>query len=335
MPIVNLTDKEREELSARYDENKKTFERDLSRDLLAFFAAISLDVFASMATGSNLPVTNDYLQELSAILKKSYRKVGAFFSSHLNRLVKEVEPDNDEHEEILKEVQDERSRIEAALLLLLIPFYEVQSVQQAKYILETTQKIIIDERTRVLTEDALATTKPPTTKPPTTKPPTTTPSTTKPPTTTPSTTKPSTTTPSTTTAPTTKPPLVTQAEIEAERVRLAREVAKRVNDRNKKRVPNISSDQVSDVAQHSKQAEIDEVVKASRKAGIAVEPTKTWVTEGDSRVRRAHSRANKQKRKYDELYVVGGELLKYPKDMSHGASIGNTINCRCNSITQI
>ena len=171
MPIVNLTDKEREELSARYDENKKTFERDLSRDLLAFFAAISLDVFASMATGSNLPVKNDYLQELSAILKKSYRKVGAFFSSHLNRLVKEVEPTSDEHEEILKEVQDERSRIEAALLLLLIPFYEVQSVQQAGFILETTQKIIIDERTRVLTEDALATTAPSTTKPSTTKPP--------------------------------------------------------------------------------------------------------------------------------------------------------------------
>lgn len=289
MPIVNLTDKEKEDLSARYDDNKKSFERDLSRDLLAFFAAISLDVFASMATGSTLPIKNDYLQELSAILKKNYRKVGAFFSSHLNRLMKEVEPDSEEHEVILKEVQEERARIEAALLLLLIPFYEIQSVQQAEFILLTTEKIILDERINVLTEDALVV----------------------------------------------KPPLVTQAEIEADKIRLARDVAKRVNDRNKKRVPSISSDQVSDIAQKSKQAEIDEVVKASRKAGIAIAPTKTWITEGDSRVRRAHVRANKQKRNYDELYVVGGELLEYPKDMSHGASIGNTINCRCNSITQI
>ncbi len=280
MAVVNLTEKEKTELSERYDANKRTFERSLSRDLIAFFALLSVDLFASIAA-TGLPINiNDYQQELAAILKKNYRKTGAFFSSHLSRLMKEVEPDSPEHEELIKEVQDERTKIEAAVLLLLIPFYNNQAREQAGFILRTTEKIIRDEQIKVLTEEALS------------------------------------------------EAVMSPAEI-------AKEIAKKVNKRNRNRVPGISADQVGDIAQLAKQVESEEIVKASRSAGIALDPRKTWKTVGDSRVRKAHSRANGQMRGLNELYVVGGELLEYPKDRRHGASLKNTIQCRCDSVTEI
>lgn len=280
MAAVNLTSKEKQELSERYDVNKRTFERSLSRDLVAFFAGLSSDLFASIAA-TGLPVnTNDYQQELAAILKKNYRRTGAFFSSHLNRLLNEVEPDSPEHEELIAEVQEERTKIEAAILLLLIPFYNNQARQQAGFILRTTERVIRDEQIKVLSENALA-------------------------------------------------------ETQMNQTEVAKEVARMVNRRNRNRVASISDDQISDVAQHSQQVEAQEISKASRQAGISLEPRKTWVDVSDSRVRAAHRRADGQKRGLNELFMVGGELLMHPKDMRHGASLKNTANCRCNSVVEI
>jgi len=56
---------------------------------------------------------------------------------------------------------------------------------------------------------------------------------------------------------------------------------------------------------------------------------KTWQTMGDGKVRDKHKMANGQTVKLTEPFFVGGELLKYPGDMSLGASLGNIINCRC------
>lgn len=280
MAVINLTSREKEILANQYDENKRTFERVLARDLRAFFAGVGDDVFASFAGTGFPPDFSTYLQELAALLKKNYRKTGAFFSSHIQRLLRELQPKNEAQEAVVQEVQEERSKLEALLLLLLIPFYDRQSKQQARFILNTTQKIVRDEQLKVLTDIALS------------------------------------------------DETLTNAQI-------ARKISKATNERNKKRVPNISEDQVGDIAQHTKQVEADEVAKSASAAGIAVEPMKTWITVGDSVVRPAHRGANKQKRGLNELYVVGGELLKYPKDSSHGASLSNTINCRCDSVTTI
>lgn len=61
-----------------------------------------------------------------------------------------------------------------------------------------------------------------------------------------------------------------------------------------------------------------------------------WVTRGDEKVRTPrrgarfnHVEADGQQRREREPFVVSGELLMYPGDSSLGASIGNTINCRC------
>lgn len=59
---------------------------------------------------------------------------------------------------------------------------------------------------------------------------------------------------------------------------------------------------------------------------------KMWVTMGDNKVRHAHEEADRQVVDANSFFVVNNELLRYPKDMNYGASIGNTINCRCVSI---
>lgn len=59
---------------------------------------------------------------------------------------------------------------------------------------------------------------------------------------------------------------------------------------------------------------------------------KEWVTAGDERVRPEHSIADSQFRDMNDNFIVGGEALAFPGDMDHGATIGNTINCRCDSV---
>lgn len=59
---------------------------------------------------------------------------------------------------------------------------------------------------------------------------------------------------------------------------------------------------------------------------------KTWVTIGDSAVRRHHQEANFQKVAGDVPFEVGGEKLMYPRDTSLGASAFNIARCRCSAI---
>jgi hypothetical protein len=62
---------------------------------------------------------------------------------------------------------------------------------------------------------------------------------------------------------------------------------------------------------------------------------KVWFTQGDSKVRPKHSKANGQSRFVDHRgwggapgrFNVGGESLRYPRDPN--GSAGNVINCRC------
>lgn len=280
MAVITLTDREKESLANQYDENKRTFERVLARDLRAFFAGIGTDIFASFVATGLPPNFNSYIEELAAILRTNYRKVGAFFSSHIQRLLRELQPATAEQEQQAEVVREERLGIEALLLLSLNRFYRIQSRQQAQFILNTTSKITNDVRIQTLA----------------------------------------------------------QATINGETLNndeLAREIAKEVNRRNRKRAPNIAEDQVGDIAQKAKQSEADELVRATSLSGLGLEPRKTWITVGDDRVRDRHRRANSQERPLNQLYLVGGERLMYPKDMSHGASLGNTINCRCDSVTEI
>lgn len=57
---------------------------------------------------------------------------------------------------------------------------------------------------------------------------------------------------------------------------------------------------------------------------------KKWLANRDERTREAHLQAaNGQFIPIGEMFIVGGENLLYPADTMNGASVGNTINCRC------
>lgn len=59
---------------------------------------------------------------------------------------------------------------------------------------------------------------------------------------------------------------------------------------------------------------------------------KTWVDMGDKKVRKSHRAANGQVKKLTEPYIVQGQEMMYPGDNSLGATIDNTMGCRCSSI---
>jgi hypothetical protein len=68
-------------------------------------------------------------------------------------------------------------------------------------------------------------------------------------------------------------------------------------------------------------------ISGARMTGLDL--IKEWITTNDSRTRDNHFFVGGQKRDNDELFNVGGDLLDYPLDASHGASASNIVNCRC------
>lgn len=62
------------------------------------------------------------------------------------------------------------------------------------------------------------------------------------------------------------------------------------------------------------------------------EPRKTWDTVGDEAVRLSHREADGQSVPIDGNFVVQGQLLRFPGDTLMGATMNNTINCRCSAI---
>ena len=65
---------------------------------------------------------------------------------------------------------------------------------------------------------------------------------------------------------------------------------------------------------------------------LGFEMLKEWVATSDDRTRDAHNEADGQQVPIDQPFIVGGEKLMYPADISMGASAWNTINCRCTMV---
>lgn len=70
-------------------------------------------------------------------------------------------------------------------------------------------------------------------------------------------------------------------------------------------------------------------------ADTGVSMVKEWIATLDSRVRRPpesiynHREPDEQTVPMDSFFVVSGEKMQFPGDVTMGASPGNTINCRC------
>ena len=58
---------------------------------------------------------------------------------------------------------------------------------------------------------------------------------------------------------------------------------------------------------------------------------KTWVTEGDERVREAHVEVDMMRIPIDDMFHVGNDEMRYPHDFMYG-SAENLVNCRCTCI---
>jgi uncharacterized protein with gpF-like domain len=113
---------------------------------------------------------------------------------------------------------------------------------------------------------------------------------------------------------------------------IARQSSKLIKERNDGRSKTISETEVQSVAESSKDIEATEFEEKIQVERREKQLDKTWITMGDSDVRPAHAKANGQKKRISEPYIVGGELLKFPGDTSLNASLGNIINCRCISV---
>lgn len=69
---------------------------------------------------------------------------------------------------------------------------------------------------------------------------------------------------------------------------------------------------------------------------------KEWLSTKDGRTRGAglrdkfdHITANGQRQKRDDPFIVSGERLMFPGDISFGASAGNVIQCRCTEVYHV
>lgn len=128
--------------------------------------------------------------------------------------------------------------------------------------------------------------------------------------------------------------------IEPTALLLAPLVRRALLERNIGRVETIAMFETQNVAEMQKLAEVRALTGQQPIEGVSVPAPdsapldgvttfKTWRTVGDGKVRPEHRRAGGQKVDVNDSFSVGGQKMKYPSDTSLGASLSNTINCRC------
>jgi hypothetical protein len=121
--------------------------------------------------------------------------------------------------------------------------------------------------------------------------------------------------------------------------RIARDAKLKLDRRLRSRTNTISITETQNPAEHTKQEEINSLHNnESEVDGEKIHEQikqKQWNAVLDNVTREAHAESDGQIVNFDEPYLVGGQNLMYPGDMSLGATIDNTINCRCTSIVII
>lgn len=102
------------------------------------------------------------------------------------------------------------------------------------------------------------------------------------------------------------------------------------------RLPIIAMIDTQNPAEQAKQSEINGLVKFGAVIGgiklLTAKKFKKWQAILDRATREAHALADEQIVPFDEPFIVMGQRLMYPGDMSLGATLDNIINCRCSSV---
>lgn len=121
---------------------------------------------------------------------------------------------------------------------------------------------------------------------------------------------------------------------------IARSASKKLRKKFTGRVSTIANMQTQSPAEEAKRLE---ALALSKRPLLPFQPitdipkpvTKQWADVNLPDVRASHAEANGQRVDIDDVFIVQGQMLKYPGDSSLGATIDNTANCRCSSIMQI
>mgnify|MGYP000436341722 CR=1 FL=1 len=127
---------------------------------------------------------------------------------------------------------------------------------------------------------------------------------------------------------------------------LARESRAIFGGRQVARSKMIAATETQKVAEGTKQIERDNFLSMRNNSTATqldlppIEPKEIWVTQGDSLVRDGdgtvfnHLAADGQL-KVNGTFTVSNQLLRFPGDISLGATAGNVIRCRCSAVTVI
>lgn len=94
----------------------------------------------------------------------------------------------------------------------------------------------------------------------------------------------------------------------------------------------VEASEISESLRHSEVVpQIGQVNPADLFVVLAI-ALKSWVTMGDSKVRDWHDLADGQTVSVDQPFIVMGQALMHPGDMSMGATIENVAGCRCSAV---
>lgn len=118
-----------EKIAARQLAKKIKLENQFKPELMRFFGQLSRDINVVWAATQNLPSMHSFQPELTALLRKQYRRTASAFKKELRNESKNFTPEETKQDEISNQVDSELS----AYIL-------AHSITQSNIILNTTQK---------------------------------------------------------------------------------------------------------------------------------------------------------------------------------------------------
>lgn len=252
-----------EKIAARQLAKKIKLEDQFKPELMRFFGQLSRDINVVWAATQNLPLMQQFQPELTALLRKHYRRTAKAFKKELRNESKNFTPQETKQDEISNEVDSQLST-----------YILAHSVAQSQIILNTTQK----ELQRIVAREAIAG--------------------------------------------------ATQ-ETQPSNIEMGNNIKRSFVENSAGRVDTIAMTETQNVAEETKFIEAGAVAIAFTGTQRVI---KTWNTTLDEKTRASHVRADRQEKKQNEAFIVQGQRLRFPGDMSLGATLDNVINCRCGSI---
>lgn len=114
---------------------------------------------------------------------------------------------------------------------------------------------------------------------------------------------------------------------------IGKRIENEFNTRAVGRIETIAMTETQTPAEEVKFIEAQRVNEVAEQQGQEV--IKTWNTVLDEKTRPAHVAADRQEKKVNQAFIVMGERLPVPGSTALGASLRNTINCRCASINSL